>query len=139
MTPEDTKPHDAKAPPATTRGNVLMQIDELVERVNTARKVFLGMSLSSIVIAPPSIVLATFLLLHSSFRRVLDSQDEFGYILGIFLGIVISVSSVWLGMGLRQYQAIRSWKKRYMEYLKEKDRTEQAISGRSGILDGAAE
>lgn len=137
MTPDDTKPHDADAgvPPATTRGNVLMQIDELVERVNTVRKVFLGMSFSSIILAPLSILLATFLLIHPSFSRVLDSEDEFGYALAIFLGIVISVSSMWLGTGLRQHQALRSWNKRYTEYLKEKERVEKAISAQYGIRE----
>lgn len=137
MTPDDTKSHDADAgvPPATTRGNVLMQIDELVERVNTVRKVFLGMSFSSIILAPLSILLATFLLIHPSFSRVLDSEDEFGYALAIFLGIVISVSSMWLGTGLRQHQALRSWNKRYTEYLKEKERVEKAISAQYGIRE----
>jgi hypothetical protein len=137
MTPEDTKPHDtdAGAPPAATRSNVLIQIDDLVERVNTVRKIFIGMSFSSIVLAPLSILLATFLLLHPSFSRVLDSEDEFGYVLAVFLGIVISISSMWLGTGLRQHQALRSWNKRYTEYLKEKDRVEQAISEQYGILD----
>ena len=135
MTPEDTKSADAEVPAATTRGNLLMQLDELIERINTVRKIFLGMSFSSIVLAPLSIVLATFLLLHPSFQRVLYLEDKFGYALEVFLGIVISVSSMWLGMGLRQHHVLRSWKKRYTEYLKEKDRVGREISTQYGILD----
>ena len=40
--------------PATgaAHGNLLTQIDELIERVNNVREVFLGMSFGGIILAP---------------------------------------------------------------------------------------
>lgn len=135
MTPEDAKVHDdgATMPAVTARENVLVQIDELIERVNIFRRIFLGMSLSSIILAPLSIILSAYLMLHPSFYKALDSEEGFGYVLAVFLGIVISVSFTWLVTGLRQHQALKSWNKRYTDYLTEKDRIEEAIAVQYGL------
>jgi hypothetical protein len=138
MTHENDKvPESNPTAPAATdaRDNVLYQIDELIERVIRIRRVYLGVSFSAIILAPLSIMLSLYLILHPSFFKVLDSMDEFGYILAFFLGIVISISLTRLVIGLRQYQALQSWNKRYSEYLTEKARVKRLIAAQHGFDD----
>lgn len=127
--------------PAMTaaQGNLLTQIDELIERVNSVRGVFLGMSFAAIILAPLSILLSAYLILHPSFYKLLDSEDGFGYVLSIFLGIVISISFTWLITGLRQHQALKSWNNRHASYLIEKTRIEQVIATQYGFADDGNE
>lgn len=120
-------------------GNLLTQIDELIERVNSVRRVFLGMSFAAIILAPLSILLSAYLILHPSFYKLIDSEDGFGYVLSIFLGIVISISFTWLITGLRQHQALKSWNKRHQSYLTEKNRIEQVIAAQYGFADDGNE
>lgn len=142
MVSEGTKNNDGEdIEPATDveHGNLLTQIDELIERVNSVRGVFLGMSFAAIILAPLSILLSAYLILHPSFYKLLDSEDGFGYVLSIFLGIVISVSFTWLITGLRQHQALKSWNKRHASYLTEKNRIEQVIAAQYGFADDGYE
>lgn len=138
MTFEDDKvPNDNPITgTAVNRSNsVLDQIDELIERVNSVRKIFLGMSFSTIILAPLSIFLSLYLLLHPSFFKVLDSNNDFGYVLLFFLGLIISISLTWLVTGLRQYHSLKSWDKRYANYLMEKDRIEKIIASQYELKD----
>jgi hypothetical protein len=142
MVSEDAKNNDGEdIEPATAveHGNLLTQIDELIERVNSVRGVFLGMSFAAIILAPLSILLSAYLILHPSFYKLIDSEDGFGYVLSIFLGIVISVSFTWLITGLRQHQALKSWNKRHQSYLTEKNRIEQVIAAQYGFADDGNE
>ena len=142
MVSEDAKNNDGEdIEPATAveHGNLLTQIDELIERVNSVRGVFLGMSFAAIILAPLSILLSAYLILHPSFYKLIDSEDGFGYVLSLFLGIVISVSFTWLITGLRQHQALKSWNKRHQNYLAEKNRIEQVIAAQYGFADDGNE
>lgn len=122
------------APPQEiVRRNILDQMDEFIERINGIRKTLLGMSLSAMVLAPVSIALSIYLVLHPSFYNVLDSEDEFGYVLAVFLGIVMAISTAWLANGIRQHRSIGSWNKRYHEYLEEKDKIDQRIAANYGL------
>ncbi len=138
MTFENDKPPSddlADRRPVNSSANILNQIDELIRRVNSVRRVFLGMSFSTIVLAPLSIFLSLYLMLHPSFFKVLDTNNDFGYVLLFFLGLIISISLTWLVTGLRQYQALKSWNKRYADYLIEKDRMERIIASQYGLKD----
>jgi phosphotransferase system glucose/maltose/N-acetylglucosamine-specific IIC component len=121
--------------PVNSSENILNQLDKLIQRVKSVRKVFLAMSFSTIILAPLSIFLSIYLMLHPSFFKVLDSNNDFGYVLLFFLGLIISISLTWLVTGLHQYQALKSWNKRYANYLVEKDRIERRIASQYELKD----
>jgi hypothetical protein len=122
-----------KKPAVTTRSDILIQIDELIERVNRVRKIFLGMTFSTIILAPLSILLSGYLVLHPSFYKILVAEDRFGYVLAVLLGFVISISCVWLVTGLRQHRVLKLWNSRYADYIAEKDRVEKVIAAQYGL------
>jgi hypothetical protein len=70
------------------------------------------------------------MMLHPSFYNVLESEDEFGYALTLFLPIAITLSCTWLVMGMGQYESTSSWNKRYEEYLQKKRNSKQKIAAK---------
>ncbi len=116
----------------SSRYDLLSLVDGFIDRAFQIRKTLLRVSLSAVILAPLSIALSTFLLLHPSFFAVLEIENEFGLVLSLLLGAVIIISSIWLITGIRQYFLIKSWKKRYNEYLKEKQEMDRSIASQYG-------
>jgi hypothetical protein len=115
-------------PGPATRTDVLEVLDELMGRVNAAKMVFLRVSFSGIILAPLSVSLSFYLVLHPSFYRILDVEEGFGYVLVVFIGFLISVSAAWLAAGLRQHLAVMAWSKRCANYLTDKSRKEESLA-----------
>jgi len=96
---------------ATARENLLSLMDSFIERVTSIRKTLLGVSISALVLAPLAI----------------------GLVLSILLIAVLTISSIWLVSGIRQYKSINSWSKRYREYKKEKENFDRKIASQYGL------
>ncbi|MGE0243599.1 MAG: hypothetical protein AB7F53_07195 [Nitrososphaeraceae archaeon] len=112
------------------RNNILYLLDSFIEQIHKIRKFLIGVSISSIILAPIAISLALYLFTHQSFFRILEAENEFGFALLIFLSAVIIISSILFVTGIIQYKRIGSWHKKYESYKKEKDNVEQYISNK---------
>jgi hypothetical protein len=112
------------------RNNILYLLDSFIEQIHKIRKYLIGVSVSSIILAPIAILLAVYLFTHQSFFRVLEAESEFGFGLIILLSAVIIISSITFVTGIIQYKQIGSWHKKYESYKKEKDEVEQYISNK---------
>jgi uncharacterized membrane protein len=115
-----------------SRYNILTLIETFIEQIFRIRKTLLGISISAIIMAPIAIGLSVFLLLHPSFFAVLEMENEFGIVLGVLLGAIIIIASVWLVVGIRQYRLIGSWNKRYGNYIREKQEIDRTIASQYG-------
>jgi hypothetical protein len=118
---------------ATTRENLLSLMDSFIEQVTSIRKTLLGVSISALFLAPLSIGLSVYLILHPLFFAILEIENEFGLVLSILLIAVLIISSIWLVSGIRQYKSINSWSKRYREYKKEKEDFDRKIASQYGL------
>ena len=107
---------------------ILSLIDNFIEQIFQIRKTLFGVSISALVLAPIAIGLSVFLLQHPSFFAILDIENEFGDVLAVLLGTIIVISSIWLVAGIRQYRLISSWKKRYGDYIREKQEMDRKIA-----------
>ena len=119
---------------SASRQQVLSVIDSFIEQILHIRRTLLGVSISSLVLAPLAIGLSVFLLRHPSFFVILEIENEFGLILSILLGSVIVISSLWLIAGIRQYRSVGSWNKKYKAYQKDKQELDKKIAAQF-ILD----
>jgi hypothetical protein len=120
--------------PLSSRKDILGLMDSFIEQIQQIRRILLGMSVSAIVLAPLAIALSVYILLHPSFFAVLEMQSEFGLVLCIFLGAVITISAIWLFTGIKQYRSIAAlWQSRYNEYVKEKNKIDKEIAAQFGL------
>jgi hypothetical protein len=117
----------------TTRQDVLNLIDGFVEQIHRIRKILLGVSISAVILAPLALGLSIYLIIHPSFFSILDTKDDFGDVLGILLGAVIVISSIWLVTGIRQYRSVKFLNKKYQQYIKEKDEIDRKIASQYGL------
>ena len=122
------KKQESTVSSSASRYRILSLIDIFIEHIFHIRKTLLGVSISAIIMAPIAIGLSVFLLRHPSFFAVLEIENEFGVVLGVLLGAIIIVSSIWLVVGLRQYRLIGSWNKRYGNYVREKQEMDNMIA-----------
>jgi len=116
-----------------TRKDVLGLIDSFIEQIQQIRKILFGMSISAIVLAPLAIALSVYLLVHPSFFAVLETEDEFGFVLSVLLGAVIMISAIWLVTGIKEYRSMSTWKGRYTQYMKEKEELDRKIASQFGL------
>jgi uncharacterized membrane protein len=117
----------------SSRQDILTLLDRFIQQIHHIRKILLGMSVSAIVLGPLAIALSIYLLLHPSFFSILERENEFGLVLTVLLGAVIITSGIWLVTGIRQYYSMSQWKKRYEEYLKEKEAIDKKIASQFGL------
>jgi hypothetical protein len=118
---------------STSRHDILKLMDAFIDQIQEIRKILLGMSVSAIVLAPLAIALSIYLLVHPSFFAILEIENDFGLVLSVLLGAVISSSVTWLLTGIRQYRSMSVWKGRYKEYVKEKEELDRKIASRFGL------
>jgi hypothetical protein len=118
---------------SSTRQDILAQLDSFIHQIQNIRRILLGVSVSAIILGPLAMALSIYLLLHPSFFAVLETENEFGLVLTVLLGAVIIISGIWLVTGIRQYYSMSQWKKRYEEYLKEKEAIDRKIASQFGL------
>jgi ABC-type multidrug transport system fused ATPase/permease subunit len=112
------------------RNNILTIIDSFIEQIAKIRRFFIGVSISSIILAPIAITLALYLFTHQSFFRIVEAEREFGFGLIVLLIAVIIISSILFVTGILQYRQIGLWHKKYESYKKEKDDINQYIANK---------
>ena len=103
------------------RNNIIYLLDSFIEQINKIRNFLIGVSVSSIILAPIAISLVLYLVTHPSFLKVLEAESEFGFGLVVLLSAVIIISSILFVTGIIQYRQISSWHKKYQSYRKDKD------------------
>jgi hypothetical protein len=116
-----------------SRTDVLSLMDNFIDRMLEIRRILLGVSVSAVILAPFAIGLSIFLITHPRFFHILEREYEFGTILCVLLGVMISVSVVWIVTGIKQYLTMKSWNEQYREYLKRKDEINRKIAADYGL------
>src|SRR5918911_1662330 len=111
----------------SSRYSILNLIETFIDQIFHIRKTLLGVSISAVIMAPIAIGLSVYLLRHPSFLAVLEIENEFGVVLGVLLGAIIIISSVWLVVGIRQCRLIGSWNKKYGDYIRQRQERDRLI------------
>jgi hypothetical protein len=117
----------------SSRVDLIDIMDGFISKILAIRKTLLSVSISGFVLAPFSIGISVFLFTHPHFFRVLQGEYEFGLALTILLTIIIGVSVVWMIMGIRQHKILKSWDKKYKEFLKQKEEIDKKIASQYGL------
>ncbi|MGD2105972.1 MAG: hypothetical protein PVH93_00025 [Nitrosopumilaceae archaeon] len=110
-------------------------MDNFIEKIQHIKGVMLGVSLSALILAPFAIGISSYLITHPKFLLLIESENEFGFMLIILLTMVIITSGIWLVAGLRQFQSLSSWNKRYCDYLEKRDSLDETIAKKFHLDD----
>jgi hypothetical protein len=116
------------------RKGLMELLDDFIDQVLFIRRTLFTVSLSAILLAPVSIALCIYLFVHPSFFKVLDATDDFGEILTVLLVSVIGASAIWLAVGIKQYNSINSWNKKYVEYQQAQRQMEKKLEEEFGLF-----
>lgn len=124
---------DSSSACSITRTSIISLLDELINQIVLIRKTLLTVFVSAIFLAPISIVLSIYILTHPAFGKTIDAQDNFGEVLEVLLVAVFIVSSIWLVTGIKQFRSLRSWDKKYEQYLRDQKEIDREITLDHGL------
>ncbi len=110
--------------------SVVELLDELISHMNSTRSVFKIMILSSFVLAPLSLMLATVFVIHPFFmHRILFRFPDIGIFLLFFIGVSIMLASMWLFIGLSEQKFFSNWDRKFKRYTSLKNQLDRELGG----------
>lgn len=110
--------------------SVVELLDELISHMNSTRSVFKIMILSSFVLAPLSLMLATVFVIHPFFmHRILFRFPDIGIFLLFFIGVSIMLASMWLFIGLSEQKFFSDWDRKFKRYTSLKNQLDKELGG----------
>jgi len=121
--------------PEQESNDILSSMDGFIEKIQHIKGIMLGVSLSALILAPFAIGISSYLITHPKFLLLIENENEFGFMLIILLTMVIITSGIWLVAGLRQFQSLNSWNKRYCDYLEKRDSLDETIAKKFHLDD----
>jgi len=121
--------------PEQESNDILSSMDSFIEKIQHIKGIMLGVSLSALILAPFAIGISSYLITHPKFLLLIENENEFGFMLIILLTMVIITSGIWLVAGLRQFQSLNSWNKRYCDYLEKRDSLDETIAKKFHLDD----
>jgi hypothetical protein len=109
--------------------NLFQIMDEIIDQLNSTKKLFIAMILT-VMIIPPAVFVITFELLdfnagtlHSfeENHHKVDHREGFflrndTLLFGLMRNAPLIIGLLWLGVGIRQWIVLSKWNKRYQKY-----------------------
>ena len=107
----------------------LVQIlDELIYHMNSTRTVFRVMILSSLILAPLSLMLAAVFVIHPFFmNRIMYRFPDIVIFLLFFIGVSVMLASMWLYIGLSERRFFSGWDKKFSRYTSLKNQLDKEL------------
>jgi len=112
------------------RNDILSSMDNFIEKIQQLKGMMLGVSLSALILAPFAVGISAYLITHPKFLKLIENENEFGFMLIVLLTMVPITSGIWLVTGLRQLKSLSSWNKRYYNYLKKRESLDEEITSK---------
>jgi len=115
---------------------LLEMIDNLILHINEERTWFNVLIATSILAAPISLLFTLYLLLHRRLVAFIFMRDPvLGITAIIYFAIVLVVSSLWLIVGLKEFNFISRWNSRFKRYFSLKERLDKELRKEFGETD----
>ena len=121
-----------------SNNDILSSMDSFIEKIQQIKGMMWGVSLSALILAPFALGITAYLITHPNFYLVIEGENEFGLLLIILLTMVLVTSGIWFVAGIRQLKSLRSWNKRYCNYLTKKEKLDDEITSKFHLDDNQA-
>ena len=118
-----------------SNNDILSSMDSFIEKIQQIKGMMWGVSLSALILAPFALGITVYLITHPKFYLVIEGENEFGFLLIILLTMVLVTSGIWFVAGIRQLKSLRSWNKRYCNYLTKKEKLDDEITSKFHLDD----
>ena len=118
-----------------SNNDILSSMDSFIEKIQQIKGMMWGVSLSALILAPFALGITVYLITHPKFYLVIEGENEFGFLLVILLTMVLVTSGIWFVAGIRQLKSLRSWNKRYCNYLTKKEKLDDEITSKFHLDD----
>jgi len=103
--------------PEAERESLLEMIDRLIEHLDSARVWLNVVSLSSVVVAPISILFTLIMFIHPGLLRLLLSREfAVGLLFLLYLIGNLILAALWLTVGIKEASFLRGWSQRFRRY-----------------------
>ena len=110
--------------------DILSSMDSFIEKIQQLKGMMLGVSLSALILAPFAVGISAYLITHPKFLKLIENENEFGFMLIVLLTMIPVTSGIWLVTGMRQLKSLSSWNKRYYNYLKKRESLDEEITSK---------
>ena len=110
--------------------DILSSMDNFIEKIQQLKGMMLGVSLSALILAPFAVGISAYLITHPKFLKLIENENEFGFMLIVLLTMIPVTSGIWLVTGIRQLRSLSSWNKRYYNYLKKRESLDEEITSK---------
>jgi hypothetical protein len=125
---DDNDTNDLKTTTENEKTGIVELLDELISHMNATRNVFKIMILSSFILAPLSLMLASVFVIHPFFmHRILFRFPDVGAFLLFFIGVSIMLASMWLYIGLSEQRFFSKWDKRFARFVSLKNQVDKEL------------
>lgn len=119
-----------------SEAGLLEMIDSLILHINEERTWFNVLIATSILAAPISLLFTLYLLLHRRLVALIFMRDPvLGITAIIYFAIILVVSSLWLIVGLKEFNFISKWNSRFRRYFSLKERLDKELRKEFGETD----
>jgi succinate dehydrogenase hydrophobic anchor subunit len=110
------------------RQSLLELLDDLIQRLNIEYKWFQLLAISSIIMAPISLIFAGFMLAHPNLLYRISKADKFlAHLIVFYIAVNVVASVLWLLVGARESFALRKWTQRFKKYMEIRERVDREI------------
>ncbi|MFQ5970387.1 MAG: hypothetical protein ACE5J2_07835 [Nitrososphaerales archaeon] len=128
MSDSDSDSADRPGKESQRRESILEVLDELIFHMNTTRNVFTLLIVSSLIIAPITLILAAVVIGHPRFLNFLMHRlPEVGIMILAFVIISIILAAIWLFIGVKERRFFSRWDKRFRRYMSLKNQIDREL------------
>lgn len=125
---DDNDTNNLKTTTESEKTSIVELLDELISHMNATRNAFKIMILSSFILAPLSLMLASVFVIHPFFmHRILFKFPDVGAFLLFFIGVSIMLASMWLYIGLSEQRFFSNWDKRFSRFTSLKNQVDKEL------------
>jgi len=107
---------------------LLEMIDALILHVNEERTWFNILIATSILTAPVSLLFTLYLLLHRRLIAFIFMREPLlGAASMVYFAIILVVATLWLIVGIKEFQFFSKWNRRFKQYFSLKERLDKEL------------
>jgi hypothetical protein len=128
MSEPDSNHTEDRPKKESRRENIFEVLDELIFHMNTTRNVFTLLIITSLIIAPISLILGAVVTGHPRFLNFLVTRmPEIGFLILAYVVVSIILAAIWLYIGIKERKFFSKWDMKFRRYMSLKNQIDREL------------